>query len=127
VPHFPSSLLWRTSCWKQGALIFHNKGTPWRNSLYYILPSYFCDWNAKYTFPGLEDMHMNNIQRPFWTYRPICTVYVCMCNSMSLVPILNHTNLRYTLTSYLFTIHFNIILSSTPRSNKWSLHFRFSD
>jgi hypothetical protein len=33
----------------------------------------------------------------------------------------------HVLTPYFFKIHFNNILSSTPRFSKWSLSFRFSD
>jgi hypothetical protein len=39
--------------------------------------------------------------------------------------ILNQQNLVYTLIFYPFMMHFNIILSSTPRSPKWFLPFKF--
>jgi hypothetical protein len=47
-------------------------------------------------------------------------------NSPSLVLILRHTNPVHNLKSYLFNIHFNIILPRTPRS-KWFLPFRSFD
>jgi hypothetical protein len=33
----------------------------------------------------------------------------------------------HTLPSYVFKIHFNIILLPMPRPSKWSLSFRFSN
>jgi len=38
------------------------------------------------------------------------------------VPILNQIHPVHTLPSYFSRINFNIILPSTPRSSKWSLH-----
>jgi hypothetical protein len=38
-----------------------------------------------------------------------------------------HVNIVYILVSYLFKIHFNIILLSITRYFKWSHHFSFSD
>jgi hypothetical protein len=43
---------------------------------------------------------------------------------MSLVPILSQMNLVHNFPPYFPKIHFNIILSSIPRSSEWSLPFR---
>jgi hypothetical protein len=45
-------------------------------------------------------------------------------NSPSLVPVLSHTTPVRPFASYLYKIHFNIILPSTPRSSKCSVSFR---
>ena len=44
--------------------------------------------------------------------------------SPSLVPVLTHISQVHALPSYIFKIHFNIILPSTFRSSKWSVSFR---
>jgi len=52
--------------------------------------------------------------------------HYCVHKSPSppVVPILSQKNLVYTLTYnyYVFKIHFNIPLPSTPRSSKWSAY-----
>jgi hypothetical protein len=40
-------------------------------------------------------------------------------------PILGQINSAHTTSVYFLKIHLNIILSSMPRSHKWSLLFRF--
>jgi hypothetical protein len=47
--------------------------------------------------------------------------------SPPLVPILNPLNSTHTLKHYFRKIHFNITLTSTPRSSEWSLPFRLSN
>jgi hypothetical protein len=44
-----------------------------------------------------------------------------------LAPTLNQMNPGSIITFYVYEIHFNIIHSSTPRSQKWSLPFRFAN
>jgi len=41
------------------------------------------------------------------------------------VPIMSQINPVHTLPSYFYMAHFNIIVSSMPRSSKWSVSFRF--
>jgi len=51
------------------------------------------------------------------------------CRTYKITPVypsLNYLNPVYTLIPYFFTIHFNIVLSSTPRPSKWSLPLKYS-
>jgi hypothetical protein len=54
-------------------------------------------------------------------------VHYCVPKSKPPDLILSYMNIINTLTDYLFTIHFNIILPATPRSAELSLPFKFSD
>jgi hypothetical protein len=54
-------------------------------------------------------------------------IYYHVQKSLSSVPILCQMNLIHTSKSYVPKIHFNIVLSSMPRSSKWSLPFRLSN
>jgi hypothetical protein len=47
-------------------------------------------------------------------------------NSSTLVPIMIQINPIHALPHYLFKIHFNSVIPSTPRFCKWFLTFRFS-
>jgi len=62
------------------------------------------------------------IPRLFWNPR----VHYCVHNNPPLVPILSQMHPVHTLPPYLPKNPSNIILSSTLRSSKWSLSFRFS-
>jgi len=60
--------------------------------------------------------------RLLWNPKVHCLIH----KSPPLIPVLSQIDPAHTLTSSFFKIHFNIILSSTPRSPKWSHPFRFS-
>jgi hypothetical protein len=62
------------------------------------------------------------IPRILWNPKVYYRTYTCPPP----VPILSQLDTVYTPTTYFITIHFNITLSSTPGSSKWSLFFRFS-
>jgi len=46
--------------------------------------------------------------------------------SLPPLSILNQTNSVCTFPSHILKVHFNIILSPTPMSSKWSLSFRLN-
>jgi hypothetical protein len=50
---------------------------------------------------------------------------ISMTGCMLLFPILNQTNTLHAFKSYLFKIHFNIIILFTPWYSKWIRSFRF--
>lgn len=54
-------------------------------------------------------------------------VYYCVCNSLSLEPILSQMNQSHTFTFHVFKIHFNIITSAISVFPKWSYPVRFSN
>jgi hypothetical protein len=51
---------------------------------------------------------------------------LCVHKSLTLIPILSKINPSHRLT-YLYKIHFNIIILSILKSTIWLLHFRFCD
>jgi hypothetical protein len=77
--------------------------------------------SVEYCSSWEASIHLGSWEIPHFSQNP--KVHYHHHNSPPLILILSHMN--PVLMSYLFKIHFNIILPSTPRSQKWCLPFMF--
>jgi hypothetical protein len=74
----------------------------------------------------LEKLPVGWTVRKFFAFYEIPKATFRVHTTLSQDPILIQTNPLHYLSSYFLKAHFNIILTSTPRTAKWPLSFKFS-